>query len=222
MKVALFGIPRSGTNVVRHVLEHQLGHTVLEGGPYGDKHVLPPRRMANHMSNLQQIDAGVGMVAVVKSPTMWVASWHRYARQQVDQHPEGCSWPAKRHVEGWVGRWTGYARAYADLVPHGLGILRYHRLLDDPPAELHRALGLPVDAGEVSWPARQLSRAHPDDEAFDLDRYREGYWVHDVPRVAWEYLGHWFGLAPHRQLLDDLALNVPHLDGEGKAPAPVG
>jgi hypothetical protein len=150
-RLALFGAFRSGTNVVKALVELNY-HAEVNAVAGGWKHVPVGGRWRNGRYDV----GGVGVLGVVKHPLAWLESFWRYAQGPGTRHVSvGATWSAYLDEpvtitfgdiidfpSYWFASPADYWNAMAHnllSLEHSLGyVVRFEDLLPDPEAECMR------------------------------------------------------------------------------------
>jgi len=169
--VKQYGIERSGTNLLKLLLEEYVHARVLSN-PLGGKHHAPaeldwdwsPLVARGFTSQYEQTnvkaahDRGdLGFILSVKNPYAWCISFAEWAerltKRRVSVTPEA--------VTKWMGRWNKLHRAWLDFFEgKRAAVVRYEDLLRNPGVELRRVaalFGREAVPGVVRLPDRCLA-----------------------------------------------------------------
>jgi len=177
-KIGQYGVPRSGTNAVKAILEHNLIDVFVDDS----------RKHGRNVS----LDGAAGYVVNVKEPVSWVWSYYRYLRYVHNEQRDLEDCPIREWLEYWESRTLAHLRLveYENCV-----VIQHEDLVRDPLGVLHQVshrFNIPqrdkVDVFTTGYAKRGGGRYGSElidrGKVFRRDYHLEKVWRQDMPKEA--------------------------------------
>lgn len=180
-KIGQYGVPRSGTNAVKAILEHNLIDVFVDDS----------RKHGRNVS----LDGAAGYVVNVKEPVSWVWSYYRYLRFVHNEQRDLQDCP----LSEWLEYWESRTLAHLSLVEYEKCVVIQHEdLVRDPLGVLHQVahrFAIPqhgntdvfMDGYAKRGGGRYGSELIDRGKVFRRDYHLDGIWRDDMPKEAMAY-----------------------------------